>query len=89
MNRLPASTLIERALDVAERHLGIDELCRRLIVPEATIRAWRFGHTTMPDYKFQRLVDVLLELEPTWVDWEEAKPPPSPSASAEAVKEKR
>jgi hypothetical protein len=74
MNRLAANPLIGRALDVAEKRLGIEELCRRLIVPEATIRAWRFGHTTMPEDKFQRLVDVLLEIEPTWIDWDEAKP---------------
>ena len=75
MNRLPAIPLIGRALDVAEKYLGIEELCRRLVVPEATIRAWRFGHAAMPDYKFQRLVDLLLQIEPTWVDWDEAKPP--------------
>jgi hypothetical protein len=75
VNRLPASPLITRALEVAERHLGIEELCRRLVVPEATIRAWHLGHATMPEYKFLRLVDILTELDPSWIDWDEAQPP--------------
>lgn len=75
MNRLPSSPLIGRALDVAERHLGIEELCHRLVVPESTIRSWRFGYSTMPEYKFLRLVDILTEIEPRWIDWDEAQPP--------------
>ena len=75
MNRLRASPLIGRALDVAEKRLGIEELCHRLIVPESTIRSWRAGHVTMPEFKFQRLVDILLEIEPRWIDWDEAQPP--------------
>jgi hypothetical protein len=75
MNRLPASPLIFRALDVAEKHLGIEELSRRLVAPESMIRAWRFGHATMPEYKFLRLVDIITELDPSWIDWDEAQPP--------------
>jgi hypothetical protein len=75
MNRLPASPLVSRALDVAERHLGIEELSRRLVAPESMIRAWRFGHATMPEYKFLRLVDIITELDPSWIDWDEAQPP--------------
>jgi hypothetical protein len=74
VNRLPTNPLVARALDVAEKRLGIDELCRRLIVNEATIRGWRFGHTTMPEYKFLLLIDILIDIEPSWVDWDEAKP---------------
>ena len=75
MNRLPASPLITRALIVAEKHLGLAELSRRMVVPEATIHAWRAGHATMPEYKFLRLVDILTELDPSWTDWDEFKPP--------------
>ena len=74
MKRIAASPLIVRCLDVAERYLGMEELCRRLVVPEATIRAWRAGHATMPEYKFLRLVDVLTELDPSWTEWDEQKP---------------
>ena len=68
MNRLPVSPLITKGLDIAERHIGIEELSRRLAVPETTIRAWRFGHVTMPDAKFLQLVDILVTLDPRWMD---------------------
>ena len=73
MHRLPASPLIERALDIAEKNLGIEELCHRLVAPEATIRAWRLGHAPMPEYKFLRLVDILMELDPSWLDWDNSR----------------
>lgn len=72
MNRLPASPLISRAIEVAQQRLGIEELCRRLGAAETTIRAWQFGHATMPERKFLRLVDIVTELDPSWVD--ELKP---------------
>lgn len=68
MNRLPASPLISRALEIAEKHLGIEELSTRLGEPTTTVRAWRFGHATMPDHKFLTLVDILNELDPHWTD---------------------
>ena len=69
---MSVSPLIARALEVAEKHLGIEELCRRLVVPEELLRAWKRGHTTMPQYKFLRLVDILTELDPDWKAWDEA-----------------
>ena len=57
-----------RGLEIAEKHLGIAELSKRLGDPETTIRAWRFGHAEMPEYKFLRLVDILNEIEPNWAD---------------------
>ena len=71
---MPASPLIARALRVVEKHLGIDELCRRLVVPESLIRSWELGTATMPEYKFLRLVDIITELDPTWIEWDEQKP---------------
>jgi hypothetical protein len=64
MNRQPVSPLTAKGLDIAERHLGIEEPSRRLGVSETTIRAWRFGHVAMPDAKFLKLVDVLVTLDP-------------------------
>ena len=75
MNRMRASPLIARALDVAEKRIGLAELCQKLAVPEATIRAWRFGHTAMPEYKFHQLVDILTDLDVSWTEWDEFKPP--------------
>jgi hypothetical protein len=67
MNRLPISPLFARALDVAEKHLGIEELCRRLDVIDTAIQAWRLGHAEVPDQKFLQLVDILTQLDPSWL----------------------
>lgn len=72
MKRLAPSPLITRALTVAENHLGMPELCRRLVAPESMIRSWRMGHATMPEYKFLRLVDIITELDPAWSEWDQA-----------------
>jgi len=45
------------------------ELSRRLDVPDSTINAWRFGHATMPEYKFLALVDILTDLAISWDEW--------------------
>lgn len=76
MNRLPANPPVARALAVAENRLGVEELCRRLVAvaPETLLRAWRLGHSTMPEYKFLRRVDILTELDPSWVEGDELKP---------------
>jgi len=76
VKRMPASPLVARALKVAEKHLGIDELARRLVAPETLIRSWEMGFATMPEYKFLRLVDILTELDPTWTEWDELQPKP-------------
>ena len=62
----------QQGLEIAERHLGIAELAKRLHTTDSMIRAWRMGHATMPEYKFLGLVDILNELEPGWTD--KAKP---------------
>lgn len=72
MNRVPTSPLVTKGLEIAEKRLGVEELSKRLGAPESTIHAWRFGHATMPEYKFLRLVDILTELDPDWTD--QAKP---------------
>jgi len=69
VNRLPVSPLITRGLEVAEKRLGMAELSRRLDVPDSTINAWRFGHATMPEYKFLALVDILTDLAIAWDEW--------------------
>lgn len=68
MKRLPVSPLISRAIDVAEKHLGMDELAQKLVAPPSAIEAWRAGLATMPDRKFLKLVDILNELVPDWTD---------------------
>jgi hypothetical protein len=69
----PESPLIARALEVAEKRLGIVELSNRLGVSDATVRAWRFGNTPMPDPKFLALVDVLTDLAGAWDEWNPKK----------------
>jgi hypothetical protein len=68
MKRPPISPLVLRALEVAEKHLGIEELSKRLGVPPMEIQLWRSGHAEVPDGKFLLLVDLLIDLEPKWLD---------------------
>ena len=56
-----------RGLEIAEKHLGMDELCKRLGITPTTVEAWRLGHAEMPDRAFLTLVDLLTELEPGWM----------------------
>ena len=72
MNRLPASPLITRGLEIVEKRLGMAELSVRLGSPVSSIRAWQNGHATMPELKFLQLVDMLTQIDPSWND--EAKP---------------
>ena len=67
MNRLPASPLVMRGLEIAEKHLGLDELCIRLGTTRPNIEAWRLGRIEMPDPEFLKLVDLLSDLEPGWM----------------------
>jgi CheY-like chemotaxis protein len=64
VKRLPVSPLIERALGVAQRHLGAEELARRLQAPAEVIRDWTLGTVDIPEADFFRLVDILAELDP-------------------------
>jgi len=66
MNRMPVSPLVMKALELAENRLGIDELSRRLGAPETTIRDWRMGFATMPERKWFKLVDIVMDLQPGW-----------------------
>lgn len=68
MERLPASPLIAKGLDIAERHFGMTQLSVRLGSPAGTINAWRSGDSTMPQQKFRLLVDLLLEIDPNWME---------------------
>ena len=56
--------MILSGLEIAEKHFGIDELCRRLRTTPATLQAWRVGQEEMPDAQFLDLVDLLLEIDP-------------------------
>jgi hypothetical protein len=74
MNRVSPNPLVQRALSVVEKKIGTEELCRRLDATEHLVRAWQLGHAAMPEPKFLRLVDILTELDTSWMDWDEAKP---------------
>lgn len=69
MNRLPVNPLVCRALEIAEKRLGVRELALRLKVSEDVITAWRYGESTMPSQKFLDLVDMLVDVQPTWNEW--------------------
>jgi hypothetical protein len=55
-----------KGLEIAERRLGLQQLCLRLGVPEIVLHAWRLGDIEMPNEKFLLLVDLLGELDPQW-----------------------
>ena len=74
MNRLPVSPLVMRALAVAEKRLGIYELCNRLDASAAAVRAWQSGSIEMPDKDFLRLIDIVIDLEPDFLP-RKPKPP--------------
>jgi hypothetical protein len=61
-----SSTVSIRAIEVAEKLLGTEELAIRVGVPPTTIRAWRMGHAGVPPQKFVRVVEILADLEPGW-----------------------
>ena len=67
MNRRPVSPLVMRALEIAEKHLGIAELASRLGATEALVREWQTGAAEMPDKEFLQLVDLLTDIEPGWM----------------------
>jgi len=63
------SPLISRALDVAVKRVGMDQLSKRLGVPVSTIETWRLGGLVMPQADFLRLIDLLTTLEVRWSEW--------------------
>jgi len=66
MSPLPAGALVTRALQRAEKILGMGELARRLKATENSVMAWRDGHASMPERKFLVLVDLLDEIDASW-----------------------
>jgi hypothetical protein len=72
VNRLPVSPLVLRGLEIAEKHLGMEELSKRLNTTPTIIEMWRFGHAEMPARDFLNLVDLLMDLDPGWMS------PPKP-----------
>jgi hypothetical protein len=75
VNRLPVSPLISRGLEIAERRLGMAEVCRRFGSPSSAVVAWRLGDAAMPDAQFLVLVDMLLEIDPHWTNRAAGEPP--------------
>ena len=59
-----------RVIQLAADKVGLDEVARRIKVPEALLVAWRDGKAAIPRGEFLRLVDVLLELDVGWDDWD-------------------
>jgi hypothetical protein len=66
MQLRPSARLVTRAIEVAEAHIGIEALARRLGVHPFNVRSWRDGTGFIPGEKFLALVDLLAELDPGW-----------------------
>ena len=69
MKPLPVNPQVARAVEVAEKRLGTQELSVRLGVPDSNLSAWRLGQAAMPEHKFLQLVDILTELDISWSEW--------------------
>ena len=67
MKRLSVSPLVIRGLELAEGHVGLEALCKRLDCAPAEIDAWKSGTVEMPDKKFLELVDLLNDLAIAWL----------------------
>ena len=70
MDRLPVSPIVSRIIHLVERKIGIEALAGRSQVPVSLMQAWRDGQAAMPREQFLRLVDLLLELDVDWEDWD-------------------
>lgn len=70
MERLPVSPLVARTIELAAEKIGLGEVANRIAVPIAILEAWRDGKAAVPRADFLRLVDVLLELDVGWEDWD-------------------
>jgi len=71
MNCSHVSPLLLRALDIVEKHLGVEEVARRLGVSPKEIELWRSGRREVPDALFLLLVDLLIDIDPKWLDKDE------------------
>jgi hypothetical protein len=69
--RLPVSPIVSRVIQLAADKLGMAEVSRRSNVPESLLMAWRDGQGNVPRAEFLRLVDLLLELDVGWDDWDQ------------------
>lgn len=67
--RLP-SPLVRRVLDIVIRKLGSVQVASRLNATPVLVDMWLKGDAQMPEQTFLRLVDVLVELEPGWEEWD-------------------
>ena len=58
--------LVRLALQEAEKKLGFDKRASRLKARDTTLRAWRDGHSAIPQSKFIILVELMSEVDPNW-----------------------
>lgn len=62
---------MNRILDIVIRKLGNVEVAQRLNTTPVLIDMWLKGQAHMPETEFHRLVDLLIELDPGWEDWDQ------------------
>ena len=70
MTARPPSPLVNRILDIAVRKLGSVQVASRLNATPVLVDMWLKGEAQMPEQTFLRLVDVLVELDPDWAEWD-------------------
>ena len=66
---MPVSPIVTRIIDVVSQKIGMAETAKRIHATEPLLEAWRDGFATIPRPKFLQLVDLLMELDVGWDDW--------------------
>lgn len=70
MTARPPSPIVSRILEIVIRKLGSVQVASRLNATPVLVDMWLRGEAQMPEQTFLRLVDVLVEIEPGWEEWD-------------------
>lgn len=70
MTARPPSPIVSRILEIVIRKLGSVQVASRLNATPVLVDLWLKGEAQMPEQTFLRLVDVLVEIEPGWEEWD-------------------
>lgn len=66
----PPSPLVTRILELVIRELGNVGAASRLNATPVLVDMWLKGEAHMSEQTFLRLVDVLVEIDPAWEEWD-------------------
>jgi hypothetical protein len=64
--RHPLSSIVQRAIEFAQKRLGMEEFARQIGAPPTIIAAWRIGAVAVPDATFLRVIELVTALDPNF-----------------------